>query len=203
MDQRDGTALLIIDVQNDFCTGGALAVPGGDAVIRPLNRLIDACRAASVPVLASRDWHPAETSHFAPHGGPWPVHCVNGTVGAAFHPTLRLPSDARVVTKGESPGSDGYSAWDGQLTSGRCLAAELRGIGVVHLCVGGLATDYCVRSSVLDALKDGFRVSLATDAVAAVDVRVGDGQRALDEMQSAGADLTTSDDILRSLTVPG
>ena len=202
MDQRNGTALLIIDVQNDFCAGGALAVPGGDAVVGPLNRLIDACR-ASVPVLASRDWHPAETSHFAPHGGPWPVHCVRGTVGAAFHPSLRVPSGVRVLTKGESPGSDGYSAWDGQLTSGRSLAAELREIEVVHLCVGGLATDYCVRSSVLDALQEGFRVSVATDAVAAVDVRVGDEQRALDEMRSAGADLTTSDEILRSLTVPG
>ncbi len=203
MGERDDTVLLVIDVQNDFCAGGALAVPGGDAVVGPLNRLIDACHAARIPVFASRDWHPPVTAHFKDYGGVWPIHCVAGTDGAAFHPELRLPPDACVISKGEAPGIDGYSAWDGHLTSGRCLAAELRGIGVEHLCVGGLATDYCVRSSVLDALKDGFRVLLATDAVAAVDLRAGDGKRALDEMRSAGADLTTTDDILRSLTVPG
>ncbi len=199
MAHPDGTALLIIDVQNDFCAAGALAVPGGDAVVAPLNRLIDACSQAGAPVFASRDWHPAVTSHFAPSGGRWPVHCVARTPGAAFHPALRLPPGAHVITKGEVPDSNGYSAWGGHLESGRSPADELRKIGVARLYVGGLATDYCVRSSVLDALRDGFHVSLATDAVAAVEVVNGDGQRALDEIEAAGAELTTTDTILRTL----
>ncbi len=192
-------ALLVIDVQNDFLAGGALAVPGGDAVVGPLNRLIDACGPTRVPVFASRDWHPPVTGHFKDYGGIWPTHCVAGTHGATFHPDLHIPSTTVVISAGEEADVDGYSAFDGTSGTGGRLADECAALGVKRVYVGGLATDYCVRASVLDALRIGLRVSLATDAVAAVNLRPGDGQRALDEMQSAGADLTTTNAILRTL----
>ena len=180
-------ALMIVDVQNDFCPGGALAVPQGDTVVEPLNRAIAQFLARPLPTLASRDWHPATTSHFQPFGGPWPVHCVQHTEGAAFHPQLRLPDSAIIISKGMDEHTDGYSAFDGTDDSCTPLAAILNTLGVSRICVGGLATDYCVRATVLDALHRGVEVVLLKDAVAAVNLHPTDGANAIGEMKRAGA----------------
>lgn len=188
-------ALLIIDLQNDFCPGGALPVPHGNLVVEPLNRLAARCAAAGIPVLASRDWHPAETSHFSVFGGVWPVHCIQGSPGAAFHPDLRLPERTRIISKGCTADADAYSAFEGADADGTPFREVLEALGVGQLYVGGLATDYCVRSTVLDALKAGCEVFVLTDAIAGVDVTPGDSQRALEEMKNAGARLCASGEV--------
>lgn len=193
------TALLVVDLQNDFCAGGALAVPDGDRVVEPVNRLLAAWAAARAPIFASRDWHPRESSHFSGRGGQWPVHCVADTPGAAFHPRLLLPDAALVVSKGQAPDGDGYSAFDGTLPAGETLAAALAERNVAHLTVCGLATDYCVRASVLDARSRGLAVSVVLDAVAAVDLQPGAGIAALDEMRAAGAEVVSPEDALARL----
>lgn len=184
-DRRE--ALLIVDVQNDFCAGGALAAPDGDSVVPPLNRYIAQAVEAGMPVYASRDWHPHVTKHFKACGGPWPPHCVQGTAGADFHPSLTLPADTIVVTKGDDPAREGYSAFDGRTADGRSLADDLRVRGIETLYVGGIATDYCVKQSVLDARRAGFDVRVLADAITGIDVRPGDSEKALSEMVEAGA----------------
>ncbi|HUG40379.1 MAG TPA: nicotinamidase [Longimicrobiales bacterium] len=187
----EGDALLIVDVQNDFCPGGALAVPEGDRVVPVLNAYIEAFRSRGLPVFASRDWHPPQTRHFKAGGGPWPPHCVAGSPGAGFHPDLALPEDAPVVSKGMAPTDDGYSAFEAESADGRELADSLRDRGARRLFVGGLATDYCVRASVLDAARQGFRPVLLLDAIRGIDVQAGDQAAALDEMIRAGARTAT------------
>lgn len=189
-------ALLVVDVQNDFCAGGALAVPDGDGVVDPINRLLAAHSAAGAAIFATRDWHPVESSHFSDRGGNWPVHCVADTPGAAFHPRLQFPAATVVVSKGQAPDSDGYSAFDGRLPAGESLARALAERDVGRLIVCGLATDYCVRASVLDARARGLDVFVVRDAVAAVDLQSGDGAAALREMQASGARLVTLDQAL-------
>lgn len=181
-------ALIVVDVQNDFCLGGSLAVPDGDAVVPILNEYMERADDAGIPIFASRDWHPEHTRHFVAEGGPWPPHCVQGTSGAEFHPELRLPASTVVVSTGMSPDDQGYSAFEGLLPDGQSLAAALHALGVDHIYAGGLATDYCVRATVLDAIKEGFAVSLLVDAIRAVDVRPGDGERATNELLLAGAE---------------
>jgi len=175
-------ALLIVDVQNDFLPGGSLAVPHGDEVIPVLNRYIALARSRGVPVFASRDWHPGNHCSFRAHGGPWPEHCVAGTPGAAFAPGLELPRDAVIISKAMREDADAYSSFEGT-----DLAPRLRKLGVKHVLVGGLATDYCVLHTVRDALKSGFEVLLLQDAIRAVNVRPGDGERAERQMAQAGA----------------
>src|SRR5579885_2914685 len=187
-------ALIIVDVQNDFCPGGSLAVPDGDAVVPVLNAYMERAHAAGVPVFASRDWHPAHTLHFQAEGGPWPPHCVQGTHGAEFHPDLRLPEGATVVSKGMSERDEGYSAMEALTPEGRSLADILRERGVTRVYVGGLATDYCVRATVLDARKAGLDTYVLVDASRPVDVAPGDGERALKEMLAAGAKPETLDE---------
>lgn len=177
-------ALVVVDVQNDFLPGGALAVPRGDEVVAPLQALAAAFAAAGRPVYATRDWHPADHVSFRARGGPWPPHCIAGTRGAAFAPGLRLPASAIVISKAEHADRDAYSGFDGT-----DLEQQLRAAGVRRLCVGGLATDYCVRATVLDARRLGFEVVLLPDAVRAVDVTAGDGERAIATMVAAGATL--------------
>ena len=177
-----GDALLIVDVQNDFLPGGSLAVAGGDEVIPPLNEYARRFRAAGLPVAATRDWHPADHRSFAAAGGPWPPHCIAGTDGARLAAALELPADAAIVSKATTPERDAYSGFDGT-----GLAAELRRLGVDRVFVGGLATDYCVLDTVRDALREGFAAVLLTDAVRAVDVQPGDGDRAIAEMLALGA----------------
>ncbi|MCS6965598.1 MAG: nicotinamidase [Candidatus Kapabacteria bacterium] len=180
-------ALLIVDVQNDFCPGGALAVPDGDAVVPVINRLMDAFPL----ILASKDWHPQETVHFQK----WPPHCVQGTWGAELHPRLRTDTIHLVLLKGTGNQDDGYSAFEA--TNVR-VADYLRQQGVTELYVTGLATDYCVRASALDAIREGFKTYVVTDAIRAVNLNPDDGKLALAEMQEAGAILVTSEDILKA-----
>ena len=181
------SALLIVDLQNDFCPGGALPVPEGDRVVAPLNRAAELFAAAKLPIVASRDWHPAVTSHFSAYGGIWPAHCVQGSRGAEFHPCLELPQGHYLISKGVETDADSYSAFDGRLADGRSLQELLAGLGVMKLYVGGLATDYCVRESVLAAIRAGLRVVVLEDAIAGVDVTTGDSLRAIEEMKAAGA----------------
>jgi nicotinamidase/pyrazinamidase len=187
---QHGDALVIVDVQRDFLPGGALAVPDGDRVIAPLNRCIERFAQRGLPVVATRDWHPPHHCSFAAQGGPWPPHCVAGTPGAGFADALRLPQDAEIVSKATSPARDAYSAFGDS-----SLAAWLRERGVTRLVVGGLATDYCVRQTVLDAHALGFAVVVVGDAVAAVNVQPADGERALAEMLASGAVVATSAEV--------
>lgn len=192
MTRPERSALLVVDIQNDFCTGGALAVPGSEAVVGAMNRHIAEATRRGWAIYASRDWHPAEMSHFTPFGGQWPVHCVQESGGAMFHADLQLPPDVIVVTKGDAPDSAGYSAFEGRTPDGTTLQEDLARRGVAHLYVGGLATDYCVRASALDALREGLTVTLLEDAVAGVDVTPGDSARALAELRDRGAQVATS-----------
>jgi nicotinamidase/pyrazinamidase len=193
-------ALLIIDVQNDFCTNGALEVSGGERVIEPLNRAADFFAAADLPVLASRDWHPPVTRHFSGYGGVWPPHCVQECSGAAFHPALRLPQGTLIISKGMDPDSDSYSAFDGISADGLSLQEILAELQVRHLYIGGLATDYCVCSSVLDARKAGFEVTVLDDAIAGVDVVSGDSEKARQKMIDAGVSFCPTDEALIHIT---
>lgn len=186
-----GDALLIVDVQNDFCPGGALPVPEGDRVVPVLNRYIERFRGRGLPVYASRDWHPEKTRHFKSGGGPWPPHCVAGTEGAAFHPDLGLPDDVVVVSAGTGPEDDGYSVFEGATDDDMPFEAALGSKDVRRLFVGGLATDYCVQASVLDAARHGFRPVLLLDAIRGIDVEEGDAARAVDAMLRAGATAAT------------
>lgn len=176
-------ALVVVDVQNDFCPGGALAVPDGHAVVAPLNALIVEFLMRGELVVKSRDWHPPTTSHFKDFGGIWPVHCVQETVGAEFHPELHHDPRIVVVSKGMGD-EDSYSAFDGTE-----LESMLRAPGIEEIWVGGLATDYCVRNTVLDALAVGFRVRAIGDAMRGVNVTPGDDERAIAEMRERGAEI--------------
>jgi nicotinamidase/pyrazinamidase len=180
-------ALVVVDVQNDFCPGGALGVAGGDEVVPVLNRYIERFRKDGAPVFATRDWHPQKTKHFRAWGGVWPPHCVQGTTGAEFHPRLEVPPDAVVVSKGMDPEDDAYSCFQGRDPGGRPFAAALGTRGVQRIFVGGLATDYCVKATALDATREGFEVVVLADAIRAVDLQPGDGDRAIEEMRTAGA----------------
>jgi nicotinamidase/pyrazinamidase len=176
-------ALIVVDVQNDFCPGGTLAVPDGDQVVAPLNGLIEEFLSRNEPVFKSRDWHPAQTKHFADYGGTWPVHCVQETHGAEFHPELIDDPRITVVSKGMGD-EDNYSAFDGT-----DLAEQLRASDVEEVWVGGLATDYCVKNTVLDALREGFKVKAVKNAMRAVELKPGDGDRAIEEMRQSGAEI--------------
>jgi nicotinamidase/pyrazinamidase len=180
LDQTD--ALLIIDLQVDFLPGGALGVASGHEVVAPINHLIALFRERGLPIVASRDWHPAGHCSFAAQGGPWPPHCVAGTAGAEFTAELALPDDAIVISKADTPAADAYSAFAGTI-----LAAELRARGVGRVTVCGLATDYCVLNTVSDALEEGFDTLIVPEAMRAVDVHPGDGSRAMDRMVARGA----------------
>ncbi len=188
------SALLIVDVQKDFCPGGTLPVPEGDLVVPALNRHIATATARGWTVYASRDWHPANSRHFLPAGGPWPPHCVQGTDGAAFHPGLRLPASAIIISKGQDPDRSGYSALEGTTPAGRTFLADLRECQIGHLYVGGLATDYCVKHSVIDALEAGLEVTVLGDAIAGVDAHPGDSAEAMAAMRAAGAEFVSGQD---------
>lgn len=174
------TALLLVDVQYDFCDGGSLAVPDSQAIFPALNRLIAEAEEAREPIIASRDWHPVDHCSFEARGGPWPVHCVQDSRGAAFHKEMDLPDDAVRVSKGTSFDQDSYSAFDGTGLSG-----YLRRLSVDRVRIGGLALDVCVQATVDDALKEGFAVDLVAGATRAVDPDATD--RVLGTLEEAGA----------------
>ena len=189
----DDTALLLVDIQNDFCTGGALAVSRAEEIVPVVNRLIPWFR----HVFATQDWHPADHCSFGTQGGPWPVHCVQNTSGAELHPRLDLPKTTAYFRKASARDSDSYSEFAGVDANGRGLDEVLRNLCIRTLYVAGLATDYCVRATVLDARKLGYRVYAVVDAMRAVEVSPGDGETALNEMRNAGAYLVASQDVLR------
>ena len=182
------SALLIVDVQNDFCPNGALHVPDGDRVVAPINRAIERFRVEGLPILASRDWHPPVTRHFQEHGGRWPAHCIQETTGAAFHPELRLSPDVVILSKGTDPDRDSYSAFDGMTVDGKLLEELLEEGGIEHLYIVGLATDYCVKATALEGLLLGKKVTILTDAIAGVDLEPGDSDRALAAIRQAGGE---------------
>lgn len=176
------SALIVVDVQKDFCPGGALPVPEGDKVVPMLNEYIKHFTRAGAAIYATRDWHPSNHVSFRSRGGPWPSHCVQRTEGAEFHPDLRLPDETRIVSKGSDSDREAYSGFDGT-----DLNRLLKEGGVKRIFVGGLATDYCVKNTVLDGLRAGFDVVLLEDASRGIDARPRDSEEAVEEMVKKGA----------------
>lgn len=185
-----GDALVVVDVQRDFLPGGALGVPEGDRVVAPLNRCSALFEQLHLPIVLTRDWHPADHCSFYPQGGPWPPHCVADSAGAGFAPGLVVADDAHIVSKATRSDADAYSGF--QHTG---LADWLRDRGCRRLFIGGLATDYCVLATVRDARNQGFDVVALRDAMRAVDVQPGDGERAQGAMVAAGALLASVDEV--------
>ena len=183
-----------MDVQRDFCPGGALAVRGGDEVVPTLNRMVAACVELGIPIYYSRDWHPPNHISFKARGGPWPPHCVQGTPGAEFHSSLSVPPDAIVISKGDNPNAEAYSAFQGT-----DLEKRLEKAGVDTIILGGLTTDYCVKESTIDARRAGFGVEVLEDCTRAVNVRPKDGENALAAIRKAGAKLTTAAQAIKQL----
>ncbi|MGD0649601.1 MAG: bifunctional nicotinamidase/pyrazinamidase [Verrucomicrobiia bacterium] len=190
------TALILVDIQNDFCPGGALAVREGDKIVPVVNRLIPLFHW----ILATQDWHPVDHCSFKAQGGPWPPHCVRGTRGAELHPALDKSRITHFVRKAFAQDADSYSEFSGFDEPGRSLDELLKSHDATTLYIVGLATDYCVRATVLDGLNRGYIVYAVTDAMRAVEVIPGDGETALREMAGAGAHLVTSEQIFRSQT---
>jgi nicotinamidase/pyrazinamidase len=185
---QDGDALIIVDVQNDFLPGGALAVPRGDDVVPALNRYIDLFLTKGLPIIATRDWHPVNHCSFHARGGPWPPHCIANTPGAAFASALKLPAEFITISKAVALEKDAYSGFEGTE-----LEAVLRSHGVRRVFVGGLATDYCVLNTVKDALENRYQVYVLNDAIRAVNVQPDDGHKAEEEMTAKGAVMISLD----------
>ena len=186
----DNSAIIIVDVQNDFCPGGSLPVPDGDKVIPVLNLYIKKFVEGNLSVCYTRDWHPANHISFKSEGGIWPGHCIQGTDGAKFHAGLFIPSSAIIISKGTVPDKEAYSGFQGTDLEHLLNAGKIK-----RLFIGGLATDYCVNGTVLDALKGGFEAIFLSDASKGVDVKPGDSERAIEEMLRAGAIKITLSDI--------
>ncbi|MCT8250734.1 bifunctional nicotinamidase/pyrazinamidase [Proteus faecis] len=202
------SALLLVDIQNDFCTGGALAVNESDMVIQTANQLIHNFKQSKNPIIASLDWHPADHLSFAENSGTtvgeigtlnglpqvwWPVHCVQHSYGAAFHPELNQELINHIIYKGQNPLIDSYSAFfdnDHEYQTG--LHTLLQTLNIKHLYILGIATDYCVKFTVLDALLLGYQVSVITDGCRGVNIQDDDSEKALEEMQAKGATLIDS-----------
>lgn len=185
-----GDALVVVDVQNDFLPGGALAVPGGNEVLSPLNRCIGLFSRNRLPVFATRDWHPKNHCSFKAQGGPWPEHCVVNTPGAAFSLQLELPPDARIISKPSVAERETYSGF-----GGTDFAARLHAERIQRLSIGGLATDYCVLNTVLAARDNGFEALLLIDAVRAVNVHAEDENKAIERMKKSGAKIIESKEL--------
>lgn len=177
-------ALLITDVQNDFCEGGALGAPGNDEVVPVINKLMPKFNFK----VASKDWHPEDTVHFKQ----WPVHCVKGTKGAEFHPDLNTEKIDKVVLKGTNNRDDGYSSFEAETDD---LVRLFKEKGVDTLYITGLTTDYCIKNTVLDALRNSFNTFVIEDGIRAVDVNPGDGDKAIREMKTEGAKFIHSDEV--------
>lgn len=184
------SALIVVDIQNDFTPGGALPVKGGDEVIGPMNAYIRLFKKKGRPIIFTRDWHPPNHVSFKDRGGPWPPHCVQGTKGAEFHPALKLPDDAVIISKGFDPEKEAYSGF-----AGTNLSEVLKAMRIRKLFIGGLATDYCVKNTVIDALNEGFFVYFLSDASKGVDVSVGDSEKAMEEMVLSGARIVKMSDV--------
>ncbi len=186
------SALVIVDVQKDFLPGGALPVPDGDLIIEPLNRYINLFKTRNRPIIATRDWHPKDHISFRSRGGPWPPHCVQNTRGAEFADDLKLPEDVIIIDKAFMKDRDAYSGFQETI-----LDLELRRRGIKRIFVGGLATEYCVRATVLDGLTLGYEVILLLDAIKGINLQPGDSEKAIREMLESGAIGITIEDIVK------
>jgi len=184
-------ALVVVDVQNDFCPGGSLAVPKGDSIIPRLNRYITYFSQRRLPIFFSRDWHPVKSRHFKDFGGIWPVHCLRNSSGAAFHPKLKIPKGAILIYKGMDPDKDSYSVFQAEDDEGTSFEKLLALMGIKELYFAGLATDYCVKYSCQDALKKGFKAKILLDAVKGVNLRPKDSEEAIAYLKKMGAKTLT------------
>lgn len=185
------SALLIVDMQNDLCPGGALAVPQGDKIIPRINTYAKIFSKKKLPIFASCDWHPVRTKHFKDFGGTWPVHCIANTKGAALHHALKLPKDAILLYKGMDPAGSSDSVFQAEDDAGRSFSHVLEYMGVEELYVGGLATEYCITHSVLEALKKGIKIKLMIDAIQGVNLKPDDAKEAIALMKKKGAKTIT------------
>jgi len=188
-------ALLVVDAQNDFCPGGALGVPEGDKIIPKINQYVKVFQKKKLPIFVSRDWHPARTKHFKDFGGIWPVHCIQNTKGAAFHPRFKMPKEAHFLYKGMNPDQDSYSVFQAEDDMGMSFVKLLNLMKIGELYIAGLATDYCVKFTALDALKQGYKVKVLIDAIKGVDLKPSDSQKAIKEIVKKGAKKITLKDM--------
>lgn len=193
------SALLVVDMQLDFCPGGALPVPAGDTIIHVLNKYIRLFSGRRLPIFASRDWHARHTKHFKEFGGAWPEHCVHDTKGAQLHPVLKLPKGSIILSKGMASDEDSYSAFQAVDDYKTGFNTLLRQQGITSLFIGGLATDYCVKWTVMDALKFGYKATLLLDAIKGVNIKPSDSDVALDEMIRLGARKTTFEKLYKAV----
>ncbi len=192
-------ALLLVDIQNDFCPGGNLAVPKGDEIIPRCNNYIELFRSSQLPIFASRDWHPEQTGHFHKYGGIWPSHCLQKTRGAEFHPDLQLPSEAIIISKGRDPCEDSFSAFQGTDSNETMFQEVLEKMGVAEIFVGGLTTDFCIKHTVLDGLHKGYSMRLLSDAMKGMNIFFSDDSfRAMKLMERYGA-ITTEFALVKEL----
>jgi nicotinamidase/pyrazinamidase len=188
-------ALLVVDVQNDFCPGGALGVPEGDKIIPAINKYIKIFAKKKLPIFATRDWHPPRTTHFKDFGGAWSVHCIQNTLGAAFRSDLKLSKDAILLYKGMDSRQDSYSAFQAEDLSGVGLSKWLHRLDIKELYIAGLATDYCVKLTAHDAIKEGYKVKILVDAIKGVNLKPADSEKAIKEMVKKGAKKLTLKDL--------
>ncbi len=190
-------------MQYDFLPGGALGVPQGDTIIPRVNRAVGVFQRRGLPIMFTRDWHPPVTKHFKEFGGAWPPHCVQGTKGARFHRDLDVPKDALILSKGMDPEQDSYSAFQAYTPQGRDLESVLHDLGIEDVFICGLATDYCVRATAIDATRRGIKVRVLKDAVRGVDLKPGDSDAALREMRVHGALFAQTRGIAKLVPSPG
>ena len=190
-------ALIIVDVQNDFCPGGALPVPEGDQVVPTLNEYIKLFKEANAKIFATRDWHPPNHMSFKPYGGTWQPHCIQQSEGAKFHPDLKLPEDTSIISKAMNPAKESYSGFDRTT-----LAEDLKKDGVARVFVGGLATEYCVKNTVLDAIALGFETALLLDATRGINAKPDDVKKAIDEMTAKGAEKVALENFSEPVGIP-
>lgn len=189
------TALLIVDIQKDFCLGGSLAVEKGDLVVDPANRLVRCFEEMDWPIYFTRDWHPGNHCSFQANGGPWPPHCVADTSGADFHADLHVPDQAVIISKATNEDKDAYSGFEGT-----DLDQQLKGKGVESVILAGLTTDYCVKNTALDACRLGYNVTVAVDAIRGVNVYPDDARCAIELMRSHGIEFVESGVIMKRLS---
>lgn len=195
---RAKKALLVVDMQNDFSPGGALGIPEGDKIVPFINKYIRIFSKAKLPIFLSRDWHPPSTKHFKDFGGVWPVHCIQNTKGAAFHPKLFIPEDAIFLYKGMDPDKDSYSVFQAEDLGGTGFPRLLNLLGVKEIYIAGLATDYCVKFTGIDALKEGFKVRLLADAIKGVNLKKNDSEKAISALIKKGAKKVFLKDIMKA-----
>jgi len=187
---QTGDVLLVVDMQNDFLPGGSLAVSGGDEIVPVLNRYVEIFTRRNLPVFATRDWHPPHHSSFRERGGPWPPHCVQGTHGAEFSAALRLPPSVVIISKATALDQDAYSSF-----LHTDMDQQLRELGIRRIFIGGLTTDYCVINTTRDGIQLGYQMFVLVDAIRAVNVQPGDGDRAVAEMVRLGARCITEEEV--------